>query len=155
MEEPKKFIDKYTRIWRELGLYERFEQVAAIFLSIMISIVIIFAFARLVATIYEFLIFKNDFMDPAVFQVVFAMVVTILIAMEFNHSIVQVVERKQSIVQVRIIVQIAILAIVRKFILIDLSTTPPMTLIGLGIIVFALAALYFTTHTIFRQRPEP
>lgn len=139
-------LDHFSKIWRELGFYERFEQVVAIFLTILISTVIIFSCARLGVEIYELLVFRDDLMDPAVFLNIFAMIITVMIALEFNHSIVQVVQRKQSIVQVRIIVQIAILAIVRKFILIDLTKTSAMTSLGLAAIVLSLASLYYVVH---------
>lgn len=146
MEEPAKMIDKYTKIWRELGFYERFEQVAAIFLSVLVSIIIFFACIQIAVEVYELIIQKDDLMAPDTFRNLFAGILTVLIALEFNHSIVQVVERKQSIVQVRIVVQIAILAIVRKFILLDLPKTEAMVLIGLGVIVFSLAALHWAVR---------
>ncbi len=154
MDNPTKFIDQYTKIWRELGFYERFEQVVAIFLTILIAVVVVFSCARLAIEVYELIIFKDDLMDPAVFQKIFAMILTVLIAMEFNHSIIQVVERKQSIIQVRVVVQIAILAVVRKFILIDLSQTEPATLYGLASVVIALAALYFVVREYDRRQRE-
>ena len=154
MDNPTKLIDQYTKIWRELGFYQRFEQVVAIFLTILISIVVVFSCARLAVEVYELLIFKDDLMDPAIFLTIFAMILTVLIALEFNHSIVQVVERKQSIIQVRIVVQIAILAIVRKFILLDMTKTAPATLYGLAAIVVSLAALYFVIRHNEHRRPQ-
>jgi len=154
MNSPTKLFDRYTRIWRELGFYERFEQVVAIFLTILISIVVLFSCARLAVEVYELVIFKDDLLEPAVFQNIFAMILTVLIALEFNHSIIQVVERKQSIIQVRIVVQIAILAVVRKFILIDLPKTEPAVLYGLASVVVALAVLYFVIREYDRRQRE-
>ncbi len=146
MEKPIRMIDRYTKIWRELGFYERFEQVAAIFLSVVVSIIVFFACIQIATEVYELIIQKDELTAPDTFRNLFAGVLTVLIALEFNHSIVQVVERKQSIVQVRIVVQIAILALVRKFILLDLTKTDAMTLIGLGAVVLALAALHWAVR---------
>ncbi len=143
MNEPTRVIDKYTKIWRELGFYERFEQIAAIFLSVLVAIIVVFACVQFAGDVYDLLIGKVDLASQNTFRNLFAGVLTVLIALEFNHSIVQVVERKQSIVQVRIIVQIAILALVRKFILLDLATTEAMVLVGLGAVVLSLAALHW------------
>ena len=154
MRSPTKIIDKYTRIWRTLGFYERFEQIVAIFLTLLISVVILFSSARLAVEVYELLIFKDDLMDPAVFLKIFGMILMVLIALEFNHSIVQVVERKQSIIQVRIVVQISILVVVRKFILIDLTKTPATTLYGLAAVVIALAILYYVVGQYEQNRRD-
>lgn len=147
MEEPIKMIDKYTRIWRELGFYERFEQVAAIFLSVLVAVIIFFACIQIALDVYDLVTLKDDLAAPDTYRNLFAGILTVLIALEFNHSIVQVIERKQSIVQVRIVVQIAILALVRKFILLDLAKTDAMTLIGLGALVFSLAALHWAVRS--------
>ena len=147
MEEPTRLIDRYMKIWRELGFYERFEQIAAIFLSVLVSIIIFFACIQIAIEVYELIIQKDDLMAPDTFRNLFAGILTVLIALEFNHSIIQVVERKQSIVQVRTIVQIAILALVRKFILLDLPKTEAMILIGLGVIVLSLAALHWAVRS--------
>jgi hypothetical protein len=44
------------------------------------------------------------------------MIMTLLIAMEFNHSIVQAMDRLHRIIQVKTVVLISILALARKFI---------------------------------------
>lgn len=148
MDEPTRLIDKYTKIWRELSFYERFEQIAAIFLSFVVSIIVIFACLQTAGDVYGLLSGQVEPKAPDTFRNLFAGVLTVLIALEFNHSIVQVIERKQSIVQVRIVVQIAILALVRKFILLDLGKTEAMVLVGLGVIVFSLAALHWAVKVV-------
>ncbi len=154
MEKPTKIFDRYTKVWRELGFYERFEQVIAIFLSILVSVIVFFACIQISLEVYELIILKDDLTAPDTFRNLFAGILTVLIALEFNHSIVQVIERKQSIVQVRIVVQIAILALVRKFILLDLSKTEAMVLVGLGVIVFSLAALHWAVRSSDSKRVD-
>lgn len=76
-----------------------------------------------------------DIVDPmreAVFQSVFAMVITVLIALEFNHTMLDLAERGHNIVQIRTVILIALLALVRKFIVIDVKKTDPRTLVGLA-----------------------
>lgn len=143
MNEPTRMFDKYTKIWRELGFYERLEQIAAIFLSVLVSVIVIYACGHIASDVYKLLTLQVDLAAPDTFRNLFAGVLTVLIALEFNHSIVQVIERKQSIVQVRIVVQIAILALVRKFILLDLAKTDAMLLIGLAALIVSLAVLHW------------
>jgi len=68
---------------------------------------------------------------------------TLLIAMEFKHSIIRVVSRKESIVQVKTVIFIAILALARKFIILDTSMTNAETIISLAATVLALAGVYW------------
>ncbi len=143
LEQSKRLVDRYISVWRDLGFYERFEQIVAIFLTLVISMVIIMSSVRLAVSVVALFVGRVDPSQFAVFQTLFGMIMTVLIAVEFNHSIVQVVERRRSIIQVRVVVQIAVLAMVRKFILMDLTETAPATLYGLAAVVVALAALYW------------
>jgi uncharacterized membrane protein (DUF373 family) len=63
--------------------------------------------------------------DYSVFQALFGMIFTVIIALEFKRSLLIVGERQHGIVQVRTVILIALLAIVRKLMLIDPSATPP------------------------------
>src|SRR5215208_479025 len=96
-------------------------------------------------------------LDPAehgVFQAIFGMIFTVLIALEFNHSILGVLERKESIVQVKTVVLIALLALARKFIILDATKTEPMTIIGLAAAILALGP-GAGRRVLVRARPGP
>jgi uncharacterized membrane protein (DUF373 family) len=124
--------------------YERFEQAISFVISLLVSAVIVVALVHLIITIVELI--TLGFVDPTqqeVFQTIFGMVLTVLIAIEFNHSIVHGLERRHGIVQVRTVVLIAILALVRKFIVIDAAHAEPMTILGLAASVLALGAVYW------------
>jgi uncharacterized membrane protein (DUF373 family) len=51
------------------------------------------------------------------------MIFTVIIALEFKRSLLVVAERRHSVVQVRTVVLIALLSVVRKLMIIDLSAT--------------------------------
>lgn len=59
----------------------------------------------------------------AVFQAVFGMIITVIIALKFKNPLLVVAERRDSIVQIRSVVMIALLAICRKVIILDLTET--------------------------------
>ncbi len=131
-------------VWRGLSVYERFEQVVALLLTVLISLVIVAAMASL--TIRIVLLFASSLIDPAeqtVLQAIFGMIMTVLIALEFNHSILGVLERRNSIVQVRTVVLVALLALVRKFIILDATKVEPATILGLAAAILALGAVYW------------
>jgi uncharacterized membrane protein (DUF373 family) len=130
--------------WPALTAYERFEQVVSLVLSLLVSALIVAALVHLTFRIALLVLY--DLTDPAeqeVFQAVFGMVMTLLIALEFNHSILGVLERRHGIVQVRTVVLIALLALVRKFIVIDAAHAAPATILGLAASVLALGGVYW------------
>ena len=81
--------------------------------------------------------------DYAVFQALFGMIFTVIIALEFKRSLLVVAERRHSIVQVRTVILLALLAIVRKLMIIDLATTEAMQLFALAAAILALGVVYW------------
>ncbi|RPG68514.1 MAG: diguanylate cyclase [Flavobacteriaceae bacterium TMED42] len=132
-----------------MSFYERFEQVVALVLSFLIAIIIVIALLRL--TIQVLLLIVNGTLDPLdfkIFQGLFGMIMTLLIAMEFKHSIIRVVHRKVHIIQVKTVLMIAQLALARKFIILDLKTTSALEVFSLGFVVLVLAI----AHWLLRER---
>ncbi|MGA7325769.1 MAG: phosphate-starvation-inducible PsiE family protein [Rhodomicrobium sp.] len=135
---------KTREAWPVLDLYQRFEQIVAIVLSVVISIVIIFAIWGLVIQVVR-LAFQGliDPANPLSFRVIFSMIITVLIALEFNHTIPGLFERGRSVVQARTVVLIALLAILRKFIVLEITEVSPLLIFGLAACVIALGAVYW------------
>ena len=91
-----------------------------------------------------------DPLDHGIFQTVFGEILTLLIALEFNHTLQFVVSRQQSIIQTKIVLLIALLAIARKFIVLDLGNVEAAQLLGLAAITLALAIAYW----LMRERDD-
>jgi len=66
-----------------------------------------------------------------------------VIALEFKRSLLVVVERRFGIVHVRVVVMIAMLAVVRKFIILDLQEVEALKLLALGAAMLALGIVYW------------
>jgi uncharacterized membrane protein (DUF373 family) len=133
-----------SEAWPGLSTYERFEQVVSLVLTSLIGLVIAAAVVNL--SFRVLMLVLSGLLDPAetgVFQAIFGMILTVLIALEFNHSIITVLHRKESIVQVRTVVLVALLALVRKFIILDASKTEPLTIIGLAVAILALGSVHW------------
>lgn len=117
--------EEMRRYWRVMTVYERFEQTVALVLSAVIAVVIAVAMVELVEIVALILI--NEPLDPLqsdAFQLVFGMIMPLLIALEFKHSIVKVALRRESIIQVRTVILIALIALARKFVILDTQTSP-------------------------------
>src|ERR1700730_14430121 len=103
--------------WAVLSYYQRFEGLVALILTLVIALIILVALFRLTWSVITGLLFGAlDPLDPGIFQSVFGEMLTLLIALEFNHTLQYVVKRQQSIIQTQVVLLIALLAIARKFI---------------------------------------
>ncbi|MGO8918903.1 MAG: phosphate-starvation-inducible PsiE family protein [Stellaceae bacterium] len=137
-------IGSARALWLTLTIYGKFEQGIVLILITLIALIIAFATLHLAWNIVLLLILgRIDPADPAAFQTIFGMIFTVLIALEFKHSLRVVLERRESVIQVRTIVLIAILALVRKFIILDLSSTAAEELFGLAAAILALGVVYW------------
>ncbi len=139
--------------WRLLTFYEKFEQVVVLILTALIAIIVAAAVWNLALNILSALIHTGPF-DPsehAVFQALFGMIFTVIIALEFKRSLLIVAERRHSIVQVRTVVLLAMLAILRKLIILDLNTTDADKILALSAAILALGAVYWLVRDQDRQ----
>jgi uncharacterized membrane protein (DUF373 family) len=96
---PRKFFAETRERWPIMSVYERFEQLVAIVLSLVISVVVALALVQLV---------------------------------------VRVALRRSSIIQVKTVVLIALIALSRKFVILDSSATAASTIAALAGATFVL-----------------
>jgi uncharacterized membrane protein (DUF373 family) len=137
--------------WPVLSYYQRFEGFVALVLTLVIGLIILVALFRLTFGVVTGLLFGVlDPLDHDVFQTVFGEILTLLIALEFNHTLQYFVKREQSIIQTKIVLLIALLAIARKFIVLDLSSVSAAQLLGLATITLALGITYW----LMRERDD-
>jgi len=130
--------------WKLLTLYQKFEHAVILILTGLISLVVALAVWNLVLKILASITSSGfDPTDYGVFQALFGMIFTVIIALEFKRSLLVVAERRFGIVQVRTVVLLALLAIVRKLIILDLATTEAAQLFALSAAVLSLGAAYW------------
>ncbi len=147
----EQFIKELFKHWSVMTFYERFEHLVALALTGLIAVVITVALWRLGNEVFRILVLDAfDPLDHAVFQTIFGMIMTLLIAMEFKHSILQVLERKAHIIQVKTVLLIALLALARKFIILDAKEMEAAKLAALALCVVALGIVYW----LIRERDE-
>jgi uncharacterized membrane protein (DUF373 family) len=129
--------------WRKLADYERFEQVTLVCVMVLLGLLTAFAIVFAAAKIVGDLALGEAFLDKAALQDTFGLVLTIVILIEFNHSIFAALTHHTGAIQARIVVLIAVLVIARKLMLLDISALDAATLLGFGGIMLALGALYW------------
>jgi uncharacterized membrane protein (DUF373 family) len=139
-----KRIELTREQWSAMTLYEKFEQTVIFVLSVIIAaIVVASVWALMREVVNKFVLGAFDTLDYATFQVVFGMIFTVVIALEFKRSLLVATERTCGILQVRTIVLIALLAIARKLIILDLGETEPAKIAALAGAAFALGAVHW------------
>lgn len=143
--------------WIPLTLYQKFEHGVVLILTALIMVVIVAAVWNLTLKILFSMVLTGSFdpSDYAAFQVVFGMIFTVIIALEFKRSLLVIAERKEGVVQVRTVILIALLAIVRKLIILDLSHTEALQLFALAAAILALGGVYWLIRDQDRRQRTP
>ncbi len=149
------WLDRLRRSFAGLTLYEQFEHAIILSLTGLIIGIVISATWHLTQVVV--LLIASDAVHPAnqaVFQTVFGMIFTVIIALEFKHSLLLVLARQESIVRVRSIILIAMLAMVRKFIILDLGEASSQELFALSAAILALGIVYCLVREEDRKQME-
>ena len=131
---PSERWDRSKALWNVLTYYQRFET----------------AVAFVVTGVTALMFGAVNPLQHEVFQAIFGEIMTLLIALEFNHTLRYAVTRHQSIIQTKVVVLIALLALARKFIILDIRETTPGILLGLAATTLALGATYW----LIRERDD-
>ena len=129
--------------WRDLTSYQRFEQVVSRIIMAFIAVVIVYSLILVAIELVVDFTLARQFMEQELLQDVFGSILTVLILLEFNHSIAVSLKQKTGVIQARMVVLIAILVIARKIILLDFKTASIETLAGHAGVALALGALYW------------
>src|ERR1044071_9014151 len=136
-----------------LTFYQKFEHICIMVLTALIAIIIVLAMWNLtLKTLLSILSTNFDPTDYSVFQAVFGTIFTVIIALEFKRSLLVLAERGDSVVQVRAVVLIALLAVVRKLILLDVKATDALQLLALAAAILALGGAYWMVRDQDRRR---
>lgn len=140
--------------WRLMDAYERFEQLVVLALGLTIAGIVLMALLQLYRRVVPLLIAGAiDPLDHEVFQSLFGAIFTVLIAMEFKHSIVRAALRRESIVKVRTVLLIALLAISRKFVILDATSTSALTIAALAVVTLVLGIVCWLLRDPTSQEP--
>jgi uncharacterized membrane protein (DUF373 family) len=140
---PSSGLKRLRENWPLLTYYQRFESIVALVLTLIVGLIIVVALFRLTCAVVLGLIWGAlDPLNHEVFQAVFGEIMTLLIALEFNHTLQYMVTRQQSIIQSNVVLLIALLALARRFIILDLHTVTEGQLVGLAAAALALGVTY-------------
>jgi uncharacterized membrane protein (DUF373 family) len=143
--------------FRALSIYQRFEHIVITILTALIAVIVVVAVWHLILKVLFGLVLPGniDPSDYAMFQGVFGMIFAVIIALEFKKSLLVVAERRQNVVQIRSMVMIALLAICRKVIILDIKETDSLEILALSAAILALGIVYWLIRGGERRPANP
>ena len=97
--------------------YEWFEQMILGILVFIIAMIIIYTLILAIITLVNDFRSGITFMETAALQDTFGLILTVIILVEFNHSIVLAIRQRSGAIQVRIVVLITVIVLARKLVL--------------------------------------
>lgn len=126
-------------------LFDLFEGAAMLILSICITLVACLGLLHVVVAVARLIIHAGlGPTEPVILQEVFGLFFTVLIALEFRHSILVLPgSESQGMIRMRSVLLIGMMAAVRKFIVLDLNGVNISELLALSAAVLSLSAAYW------------
>jgi uncharacterized membrane protein (DUF373 family) len=131
------------RDWKQFLSYETFERVASRIVMFFISIIIVYSLILMAITLVDQFRLNPTYLDTDSLRDVFGSILTILILIEFNHSIALAISSRAGILQARPIVLITILVIARKVILLDFAAATFDQMLGIAAVALAFGLLFW------------
>jgi uncharacterized membrane protein (DUF373 family) len=112
------------------------------------AVIVMMALVILSATLEIGWIVIRDMLNPPVFLIgvdqildVFGLFFLVIIGIELLETVKMIIV--ESSMNVDVIILVGVTAIVRKVMIIDIKNTDPFFLMGLGVLIIALAAAYY------------
>ena len=141
--------DRGGRRWFSLdALFGRLEHAIMAVLTVLIAVVAVLSTWHLILAVS--LLVLAGRLDPAnqeVLQAIIGTIFTVLIALEFKRSLLIASTERGSVVRVRSVVLIAMLATVRKFIVIDLTAAQVGETLVMVAAMLALGIVYWLVRS--------
>lgn len=143
---------KSIMLKRHMGniFYHWPEKLVIVALTLMVTITIFVTLAQAAVVLYQTLATEQSFLDHNAFIKVFGAFMTVLIAMEFNHTVFANISGTSPTVKVRAVLLVSLLALARKVVLIDLKDYDYTSLIALAVLIAGVTLAYWVV-----ERNEP
>lgn len=123
--------------------YQWFEKSVVAVLTVLVSISVVLTLGHAGMALYEIVSSEHLLLDHGGFIKVFAAFMTVLIALEFNHTVLPDITTKAPLVKVRAVLLVALLALARKVVLVDFKLVEYTSMIGLAVLIIAVTGAYW------------
>jgi len=123
--------------------YELFEGVLTRLIVVVLGFLTLYALVAAGIELIADLRLGGDFIEKELLQDTFGSILTVLILLEFTHSVYTSIKQRSVVVETRAIVLIAIIVVARKLILVDFKSATLEQVAGYGGIALALGILFW------------
>src|SRR4030095_11700456 len=128
-----------------IKFYHYFERIIVLALLCLLMVVVIYATVGFLVTIaytmVERLQSSEMNLTMPILHEEFAGFLMILIGLELMKTIVMYLD--EHVIHVEVVMSVAMIAIARHAIDVDYKTAPPLAMVGIGIVIIALAVGYY------------
>ena len=132
--------------------YKWFEKGITFALIIMMALVLLLSTVDLAATLFNDIVTPPIILDINELLDVFGLFMIVLIGIELLETIKAYLD--EHIVHTEIVLEVAMIAIARKVIILDIKKEDSLTLFGIAAIILALAVSYYLFKLTFRSHPD-
>jgi uncharacterized membrane protein (DUF373 family) len=123
--------------------YELFERLGARVIMVVLAFLTLYALVAACVELVTDLQLGAEFVEKELLQDTFGSILTVLILLEFTHSVHTSIKHRSAIIEARSIILIAVIVVARKLILVDVKTAPWEQVASYGGIALALGFLFW------------
>jgi len=123
--------------------YELFESLVSRLIMIVLGFLTLYALIAAAIELIVDLRLGSEFIEKELLQNTFGSILTVLILMEFTHSVYTSIKNRSVVIEARAIVLIAVIVIARKLILVDFKSASMEEVAAYGGIALALGILFW------------
>ena len=134
--------------------YAQFERIALGCVLVILSVISVYAIVALVIKLSGDFMLGEEFLEKAALQDTFGAILTILIVLEFNHSVYVALTQKAGAIQVRTVILLTVLVVARKLMLQDFTAMTTQMFLGFGALLLALGVIYWLISNADRAHVE-
>ena len=139
-------------IYKAVSLVDAVKKWMSLFVLFIMMIVVGASIVELVLVLWMDIFDANNgvlFLDIDEFFRVFGLVFIVLIGFELMETVEMYF--KKNVIHAEVVLLVAVIAVARKVILLDLEKYDPLAIIGLGIIILSLGGCYLMIKMCYRK----
>jgi uncharacterized membrane protein (DUF373 family) len=123
--------------------YELFESLVSRLVMLVLSFLTLYALGAAGIELIADMRLGSEFIEKELLQDTFGSILTVLILLEFTHSVYTSVKKRSVVIEARAIVLIAVIVVARKLILVDFKSATLEQIAAFGGIALSLGVLYW------------